>query len=256
MRSQEQRTIKTTDTVFDVIESIVRGNGTVTEIAADLGRSKSTIYAHLLTLEKRGYLIKTGTEYGLGLRFLSLGGHVQTTGDYRKIYQTAKPEIDDLANETTERAQIMVEEDGQGVYLYQSMGSKGVMTDTHVGTRVYLHTTAVGKAFLAHLPETEVDEIINRHGLPRVTENTITDRDELFAELETIREQGVAFDDGERVRGIQCVAVPIETDDGTVLGSISVSVPNRRITEAQFERELPELVTDAARVIGLNVTYS
>ena len=256
MSPREKRTIKTTRTVFEIIESIVEGNGSVTEIAEDLGMAKSTIHAHLVTLEERGYLIKTGTEYGLGLRFLSLGGHVQTTGTYRKLYRTAKSEIDELAAETTERAQIMVEEEGYGVYLYQSLGSKGVMTDTHVGTRVFLHTTAVGKAFLAHIPQKEVDEIVERHGLPQVTENTTTDREELLAELETIREQGVAFDDGERVRGIRCVAAPIETDDGTVLGAISVSVPNRRITETQFERELPELVTDAARVIGLNVTYS
>lgn len=256
MNTRENRTIKTTRTVFEIVDSIVEGNGSVTEIAEDLGMAKSTIHAHLVTLEERGYLVKTGTEYELGLRFLSLGGHVQTAGTYRKLYRTAKPEIDQLANETTERAQIMVEEDGQGVYLYQSLGSQGVMTDTHVGTRVYLHTTAVGKAFLAHIPESEVDEIVERHGLPRVTENTTTDRGELLAELETIRERGVAFDDGERVRGIRCVAAPIETDDERVLGSISVSVPNRRITEAQFERELPKLVTDAARVIGLNVTYS
>ena len=256
MSAPEQRTIKTTRTVFDIIESITRGNDSVTEIAEDLEMSKSTVYTHLLTLQQRGYLTKTGTEYQLGLQFLSLGGHVQTSGTYRKLYRTAKPEIDELANETAERAQLMVEEDGYGSYLYQSTGSKGVMTDTHVGTRVFLHATAVGKAFLAHVPEAQADRIIERHGLVQETENTTTDRDELFAELGTIRERGVAFDNGERVRGIRCVAAPIETDDGAVLGAISVSVPNRRITEARFEQELPELVSDAARVIGLNVTYS
>ncbi|MFC7230669.1 IclR family transcriptional regulator C-terminal domain-containing protein [Saliphagus sp. GCM10025308] len=70
-----------------------------------------------------------------------------------------------------------------------------------------------------------------------------------------MRERGFAFDDGERIEGLRCVAAPIKSDEA-VLGSISVSGPKKRIDDETFRSTLPELVRDTARVIEINVTYS
>lgn len=249
--------IKSTETCFDIIEYIHTNPAAgVTEIASEIGISPSTAHAHLYTLKERGYLIKKGGGYRIGLPFLTVAGYIQNAGRYKKLYQVSKPEIDELAETTGERAQVMVEENNRGFYLCQSGGEKAVITDSHVGTSVPLHSTAVGKAYLAHLPLDAITAAVDAHGLPAKTDNTITTRESLLDELEVIRERGVAFDRGERVVGIHCVAAPIISDTDTVLGAISVSVPKKRVHDDFFEHELPQQVMDAARVIALNATYS
>lgn len=249
--------IKTVGTVFDVVEAVLeRERCGVTELAEELGKSKSTVHAHLSTLEERGYLVKEDEEYRLGLPFLTLGGSVQSATTYKKLYAVAKPEVDELAQTTDERAQIMVEENGHGYYLYQSSGSRAVVADSFIGYRVPLHTTAVGKSYLAAIGEERTADIVDRHGLQQDTEQSITDRGEFRDQLAEIEERGYAFDRGERVPGIHCVGAPIVTDDEEVLGSISVSVPAKRSDGDFFEHELPRSVMNAARVIALNATYA
>jgi DNA-binding IclR family transcriptional regulator len=256
-RSGDQKQIKTTKTVFDILEYVLeQGECGVTEVASGLEMSKSTVHAHLVTLERLGYLVKEGDEYRLGLQFLTLGGQAQQAGRYRKLYNVAKPEIDDLASTTDERAQLVVEEGGRGFYLYQARGSRAVIADSFIGSVAPLHTTAAGKSILSGYPDERVASIVEERGLDGGTEDSIADLDTLVDELESIRERGVAFDRGERVAGIRCVAAPVETDDGEVLGAVSVSVPKKRARDEFFDEELPELVRNAARVIALNAVYS
>lgn len=255
--SQTTGGIKTTDTVFDILEALMTADRlTVTEITEQVDVSKGTVHAHLQTLQKRGYLVQEDDRsYRLGLRFLAVGGHIRNT-IYKRLYMNAKSEIDKLAEETGERVQVMVEEAGHGVYLYQAMGNNAVMTDSHVGMRITLHATAAGKAYMAHLPEKEVDRIVDTVGLPAHTESTITDRETLRNRLETVREEGVAYDRGERVSGVCCIAVPIRTDDDEVLGAISLSSPAQRRQTSELEAELAERLQNTARLIGLNTTYA
>lgn len=251
-RSEFDAPIKATERSMAILEEIRRRDGAgVTELADHFGFSKSTVHDHVTTLERTKYLTRDGDEYSVGLRFLDLGGYARQR---QELYEISKEEIDDLVAETGEAAKIAVEEHGRGIYLYQSRGENAVRTDSHVGTRVYLHCCGIGKAILAHLPEERVTEIIDEYGLPRWTEYTITDEDELFEELETIRDRGVAIDDEERIRGLRCVAAPVMCD-GEVLGAISVSGPTKRLDEADIDR-MVELVRDTARVIELNAKYS
>jgi len=249
--------IRSAARTFDVIEELRRRESAgVTELATHFDIAKSTAHDYLATLERRGYVVKEDDEYRLGIRFLQLGGHVRDTCElYRRLYATAKPEIDKLADETGENVQMIIEEDGLGYILYQSRGNRSVMTDSHIGTEVYLHCTAVGKSILAHLPEERVDKIVAEHGLPQKTENTVADREELKAEFAKIHETGFAFDHEEQMSGMRCVARPIRTEDGEILGAMSVSGPTRRFNGERFESELPELVRQVTRMIELDVTY-
>jgi DNA-binding IclR family transcriptional regulator len=113
----------------------------------------------------------------------------------------------------------------------------------------------MGKAILAHFPEKRVRDILDRHGLPKITEHTVDDEETLFEELEQIRQQGYARDLEERVRGMRCVAAPI-LRDGEVLGAVSVSGPASRMQGERFETEIPDHVMGTANVIEVNITYS
>lgn len=246
--------IKSTDTMFAILETIQSHDGAgVTEIASELGVSKSTVHSHLSSLLENRCVVKEGTTYHIGLRFLNFGGYARNRNGR---YDIIKPEIDGLVEETGESAKMLVEEHGRGIYLYQARGDRAVKTDSHVGTEVYLHCTALGKAILAHLPEERVHEIVDRHGLPEKTPKTITDRNALFDELEAVRSRGYARDDGERIPGIRCIAAPIRMDGGEVLGAMSVSGPTKRLEGERFRTEIPELVCRAARVVEINATYT
>ena len=245
--------IQATQNTFRILGELRDRNGAgVTELADALGTSKSTVHDHLATLREMGYVRSEGGTYALSPTLLSFGGTARKSDE---LYTFGRDEVDALARETGETAKIITEEYGKGVYLYQSHGTEAVHTDAHVGTIVHLHATAAGKALLAHLPQERIEEIIDRHGLPERTDNTITDETELFERLETIRNRGVAFDNEERIEGIRCVAAPIQRD-GEVIGGLSVSGPTRRITEIQLAEEFSDLVRETAKVVEIHATYS
>lgn len=245
--------VKATETTLALVDELKEsGGGRVTELADRLDVSKSAVHNHLSTLAEHGYVVKEGEEYRLGLKFLDLGGSIRNR---MRLFKVAEPEVKQLAEETGELANLLTEQQGQGVYLYRSKGSDAVDMDTHVGMRKYLHATALGKAILSDLPEARVHEIIDRHGLPKITEKTITEPAALFEDLETIRERGYAVDDEEATDGVRCVAASVTADD-QVLGSISISGPTSRLRGDRFEREIPDKVQSAANVIELNVKYT
>jgi len=245
--------IKAAKTTFDIIEALKELDGAgVSEIADRLDLGKSNVHNYLSTLEQEGYVHKDGTQYNVGLQFLELGAYARQK---RPVYEVARPELRDLAEKTGERANLLVEEHGKGSYLYHETGSQAVKVDAYVGSQVHLHNTALGKAVMAHLSDERVEEILDWHGMPRTTENTITDREELKEELVTVREQGVAFDREERLKTLRCVAVPVLGKDSRIEGAISVSGPKTRFQGARFEQELPNQLQQVAEVIELNITY-
>jgi DNA-binding IclR family transcriptional regulator len=254
MSPEGQDTIGATVKTFRIVEGLKELNGAgISELANHLDMPKSSVHNYLHTLEDLGYVDCLEGEYCVGLRFLDLGGYVR---NHCEIFDAAKDEADTLAEETGELVNVLVEEHGYGVHIYRAAGTHAVPIDTRIGKHTALSTTALGKAILAHLPEDRVDEIVDRHGLPQPTPNAIGDRQTLFEQLETIRERGYARDDEERLNGIRCVAAPVQTADGEVLGAVSVAGPTHRMKGDRFDRELPDRVLQASNVIELNVTYS
>ncbi|ELY50956.1 IclR family transcriptional regulator [Natronolimnohabitans innermongolicus] len=245
--------VKTVRTAFEILEALKSLDGaTTTEVAAHLDLPKSSAYNHLQTLEREGYVVKNDQTYELGLRLLDLGAFARQK---QTLFDVAQPEMETVAEETGELVNLLVEEGGRGIFLLRERGDNAVNVDSYTGQSVHLHTTALGKTILAHLSEERRASIIERHGLPQMTEKTITDRDRLEAELEEIRTEEVAYDMEERVRGLRCVAVPIFNDE-TITGAVSVSGPNSRMSEDRIRDEILPQLKHAANIIELNQTYS
>ena len=245
--------VRTAQTTFRVLEALKDLEGaTLTELSGHLDMAKSSTHNYLRTLEHEGYFVSDGRTYRVGLRFLDLGGWARTR---RQLYHVARPEIKTLVEETGELVNLLVEESGCGVFLHREKGVDAVNVDSFIGECIALHTTALGKTILAYLPRERVDEIVDENGLPAKTEQTITDRDELFAELDRIGERGVAFDDEERIRGLCCVAVPIRSDD-RIRGALSVSGPTSRLGPERNRKPIADALQRTANIIELNLTYS
>ena len=251
--STNRKTVDAVQKTLDIIEALQELEGAgVTEIADHVGITKGTVHNHLATLEENNYVVKDNEDaYQLGFRFLDTAHHARKR---IAIYDTIKQEVDRLAEETGEMALFSVEEHGKDVCIYRSLGDHAVETPLYIGHRSYLHHTAVGKAILAQMSEERVDEIIERHGLPAVTEDTITDRDVLLDELETIREEGVAYNREETIRGLVGVGVPILHHEDNIYGAISVIGPVNRLDDQTLEEEIVEMIKQRSNVIEVNST--
>ena len=255
MGKEAKYPVQTTNRSLDIVEMLkATGEMGVSELADELDMSKSIAHNHLSTLEERGYVINRGGSYGLSFKFLEIGGYQR---EQRKLYTGGRPEIEKLAAETGEMASLGTEERGQCVYLYQARGEQAVKLEVNYeGMHEHLHCTALGKSMLAHFSTERIEEIVDQHGLPSQTERTLTSREALFEELETVRERGIAVDDQESIPGLRCMAAPIKRGDTAIVGSVSVSGPVSRIKGERWEDELPELVRSAANVIEINTQYS
>lgn len=229
------------------------GPATLTEVAEELGHSKSTVHRHLATLEAGGLVTRGEDGFRIGLVFLDYGVYAQRE---HPLYRAGRAKIDDIAEQVEEKAWLMTEENGYGVFIYHQQGRDVFRTYTRVGYRGHLHAFAAGKAILAHLPPDRVDDIIDQRGLPAYTSETTTDRAALDAELEAVRERGVSFNRQESINGVNAVAAPVLVGDRQPLGSICVAGPASRLSGAYFDEELPELLLGVANEIEVRLEYS
>lgn len=245
--------VKTTETSLAVVAALYDlDGGRVNEVADYLDTAPSTIHRHLTTLRKHDYVTKEGDVYRLGLQFLTLAGYIQ---HHESGYQLAKSKVEQLASETDERVQFIVEEHGQRVYIHTAVGEHAVQTDAHMGKRGPLHCSAAGKSILADLPEERVHEIIDHRGLPQITEATITDRETLFEELERIENQEFAFNREESTSGLNAAGTAIQRPDGRVFGALSIAGPAHRFKGERLEETIPDLLLGAANELELNLEY-
>lgn len=246
-------TVKTSKKTFEIIHAIQSLDGArVDELASYLDMAPSTVHRHVYTLHNLGYLTKEAEQYHLGIRFLTLGGHAQTR---LSAFELAKTKVDQIAVETKERAQFIVEDNGYRVYAYTQAGENAVKTDATIGKRGPIHASAAGKAILAELPDATVDAIIETRGLKPTTPHTITDRETLDEQLEQIRAEGIAFNDEESTLGLRAVGAAITGADGTVEGSISIAGPAHRFKNELFRTELPDLLLAVVNEIELRLAY-
>ena len=254
MTTPDPLRVKSAGTMFAIVDALKQlDRPSVAEVADYVGVPKSTAHDHLHTLVELEFAMKEPDGYRVGMRFLEYGGYARGN---LKVYRVARPVVNRLADETGEHANFMIEEHGLGIFLYKAKGEDAVTLDTRPGMRVPLQTSALGKAILAHMPRSEVDQIIDERGLPQVTKKTITDREVLYEQLEEIRERGYATDDEERVEGMRCIGAPILNRDDEILGAVSVSGPMSRMHDDRYQNDVPRRVQSAANVIEVNMTYS
>lgn len=247
------RSIKSVETTTALIDHLREMEGTtITELAEVSGLSTGAVHTHLATLKKIGYVVQNGHEYDLGPELLTLGEYIR---NHSELYRASKDQIETLAEETGQCVHLIIEHHGKLYALYERFGPEAVGVEFHDRKReesFHLHSTAAGKSILAHLDERRREEIITTVGLPKETEYTITDREELLDELETIRENGYAVVDEEQIHGIRAVSAPIIGPD-RIEGSIAISGPTSRLQGETFTDELPAKVIHATNVCEVNL---
>lgn len=220
--------------IIEIVSSEKDGLG-VTEIAKQMDINKSSVYRILSTLVQYGYMEQDEetSRYKLGYKFLEMSSKLLESIDLRK---EARPFLQELEKETNEVIHLVVYDQGEVIYIEKLEGTETLRMHSKVGKRAPMHCTAVGKAILAHLPSNVVLDILERKGMPRHTDKTITDQDEFLKELSQVRQKGYALDLEENEYGIRCIAVPIFDHVGKVIAAVSVSGPTIRMTDERIEQ--------------------
>ncbi len=203
----------------------------LTEIAEEVGMSKSTVHRLLATLESKRFLIRTAAtgKYHLGFRFLEMASQVM--GDVKQ--QWALPYLTRLAEEFEETVDLAVMDGDHVIYLQVVESHQRVKIAAAIGQRLPAYCTATGKAFLAYLPDEQVQLILS-NGLTRYTENTHIKPAEFYKELKETRKRGFAISKQEYERDINAVSAPILGADGVPLLAIAIAGPSFRLSQERM----------------------
>lgn len=221
---------------------------TLTELAQTVGLPPSTAHRLLATLQQDRFVRfePIGNLWQIGVGSFIVGNAFVRTRD---VVMMARPRMRRLMEETGETVNLYVPEEGEAVCMAQVECRQMMRAIARPGGRVAMHCSGVGKALLAWLPEREIGRILERHGLPRITEKTLLTPRALRTDLERTQERGFAIDDEEHAVGLRCVAAPVLDEHGAPLAGVSVSGPTARIPDHRLAL-LGAMVAEAAREIS------
>jgi DNA-binding IclR family transcriptional regulator len=217
---------------------------TLDEMVAELKLPRMTGYRMARTLQSGGYLVTDAVSgrYRLGPAMLAA---TYLSEGYAELVAIARPYLEALVEETGESATLAVDVDGVAVCVDMVDSSRPHKREVAVGRVIGDTANAHGKMFSASRPDDERARIIAQPHA-RLTPRTITDPDELAAELQRAREQGVAFDLEERNVGTCAVAAPVRDQMGRVIGSVGLVVPTGRFGPEEQEACVEAVKTTAA----------
>lgn len=230
---------------------IVAAQGRPTRFSDLLAHSpfpKATLYRLLQTLVSQGMLSfdQHTACYTLGIRLVRLA-HV--AWQQSSLAPIARPHLDRLSAEVGETVHLAQLDHAQVLYVDKRNARNPVPMYSQAGKVGPAYCTGVGKAMLAHLPEAQLPAVLAQQSWHRFTDKTLTTPEALMAELARIRTRGFAYDDEEHEPGIICVAFPVLTTRGAVLGAVSVTSTTARTDLASLGALAP-LVRDIAQTIA------
>ena len=203
------------------------------EIASTLSLPKSSAHNLMQTLLTLRYVRLTpASRYQLTLKTFEVGAAVVQTTDVTQVLRQYMQQAFADCNETMHCGVLSGKE---VLYIDKIESTQSIRMASHVGIRMPLYATAMGKAFLAEMNNNDVRALYSGEELLPLTSHTITDVEALIAQLDAIRQRGWAMEDQENADNVSCVGVAILGRDGRPAYALSISAPTFRMTEEQLE---------------------
>ncbi len=214
------------------------------ELAARAELAPSTAHRLLNSMRALGFvdLDESSGLWSVGLEAFTVGNAYLNRRDF---IAEARPVLKALVQDTGETANLAVLHTGRHVFVAQVECQQVMRMVAQLGKPGPVHASGVGKALLSAQSDEDVGAVIERYGLPRLTENTLTAAEQFRAELKRVRTNGFAVDDEEQLLGMRCVAANVYDEHGAAVAAVSISGPSVRLESARID-DLSHIVRDAA----------
>jgi len=226
---------------LDILETIkaTESGYRLADLARKVELPKATVYRILTTLEGRGYLDRAPDgAYRVAKKLFDLQ---RTAPLEQMLTRVAQPLMERLVGWCKETVNLGLLDAGEVVVINTVESPQAVRMSSKIGNRRYLHSTALGKVMLAGLADKEVMRLLRLKGTPKLTEETLTNKPAILAEVQRVRQQGWALDNQENEVEGRCVGVPVAGPDGNVLAALSISGPVFRMSIERACSLVPEL---------------
>ena len=223
----------------------------VSDLSRQLQQPKTTVQRGLMTLHEAGWIRPTNEprrRWKITSKLFMLSRSAETEARLRRA---ALPIMQTLRDETQETTHLMVREERHLVLIERVNSPLALRTVRDLGSRSPLHTSANGKAFLAHLTAREQEDYLNGK-LSQLTENSKTDPDLIRKDLAQIRKLGYATNIGELDLHVHAVAAPVVNQEGRPIAALSISCPSSRLPLEKMPL-FGEKVIAAARTVSLRL---
>ncbi|MBC9822632.1 IclR family transcriptional regulator [Terrabacter sp. MAHUQ-38] len=230
--------------VVRVVEAITEHSG-VSEISRSTGLSTSTVHRIIQELVALGWVRGDG-EHGYlpGVGLLTIAARA----DFEAGMPVIEPILKGLRDATTHTVHFALRQGDLAVYVAKIEGLRAYEMRSRIGLAIPLHSTGIGKALLAGLPEAEVRAVLERSGMPPMTPRTITDPDAMIQHLHTVSRRGYAIDDEENEEHTRCIAAVVRDHRGAAIGGISMSAMAFEIDQERAQQLAPLVMTAARNV--------
>jgi IclR family acetate operon transcriptional repressor len=220
----------------------------VAEAAELLGVARSTAHRLLSALRRRGFVMqdRPGGPYRPGPALHEIGLAAINRIDIRRV---ARPVLEQLQELTQETASLAILE-GTTIRLLDCVESiRSVRVGNRTGIVRQAHASAVGKAILAALPVAEIERRYPAAELPASTAMSMTDRDDLLAQLAEIRAHGFALNWEESSDGVSAVAVALHDTSDNPIAALGIAAPTSRIGSIEGIRAHAPAVLRGAQLV-------
>jgi IclR family transcriptional regulator, KDG regulon repressor len=229
--AKERAGIQSIERAFAILEEVARHRDGIglAELAKRVGLHSSTTFHLVRTMVQLGYVNqpRDSKKYRIGRRMFTLAAGAM---DEVELVNVATPILERLTDETGESSHFAIRSGDEIVVVAKTAGSGMFQLVDRSGAVRPAHATALGKVLLAVLTPAELARDLAGRELRSFTAKTIVEREPLERELDGVRRNGIAYDDGEFDPEVRCVAVPVRDFAGRVIGAIGSSGPIWRLS--------------------------
>jgi len=225
----------------------------ISDISAKLSYPRNSVFRIVSTLNNYDFLKKDDEykTYCLSLKLLTVG--IKALSEPTLVEKSLKA-MHSLRDEYKETVPLGILKGDVGMVIEEVQGTHLFRFVLEPGRKFNLHTSAPGKAILAHLPKRERDELIDKIEFKVFNERTIHNKEIFLKTLKEVCKNGYSVDKAEEIDGMHCIGAPIFNRRGHAFAAIWISGPSIRIHEKDFHK-IGKNVRKQADSISLSLGY-
>jgi IclR family pca regulon transcriptional regulator len=265
MRNKELKDYNDKDSSFvnslarglSILESFGAANPImgIAELARKTSLPKSTVHRLIQTLCALGYVIPDGTsnKYMLGPKVLDLGFTVLSSLDLRDV---AAPYLSMLSKSSGETVNLAILDGWQLVYVERLKTQQIVNINLHIGSRLELFNTSLGRVLAAFQGEEWITQYLEYLLHISEAKNYCKNGGKMFRDiLADVREKGFAINNEELAPGLRSVAAPVKNRQGKVVGAINIAVSSGLFSLERLKKELLPPLLETTQAISATLSY-